>query len=63
MVVITVMAMVQEKITWLMPGRGARVRYKTAKECRADLEKAANSTAAVPDLSANGLLFGSSTLL
>jgi len=53
----------QEKITWLMPGRGGRVRYKTAKECRADLERAANSTAAVPDLAANSLLFGSSTLL
>lgn len=33
--------------------------YKTAKEGRADLEKAANRTQAVPDLMGNSMLFGS----
>lgn len=52
----------QEKITWLMPGRGARVIYRTAKEGKADLEKAADKTQAAPDLSGNHMLFGSTLL-
>lgn len=45
-----------------MPGRGARVMYKDAEEGKADLEKAAERTSAVPDLSGNRLLFGSGLL-
>lgn len=45
-----------------MPGRGSRVMFKTAKQGRAELEKAANKTQAVPDLSGNSMLFGSTLL-
>eukprot|EP00903_Cladosiphon_okamuranus_P017709 g16306.t1 len=58
----SVRSLAKERITWLMPGRGARVMFKTAKEGRLALEKAANKTAAVPDLSGNSMLFGSTLL-
>ncbi|CAB1099594.1 unnamed protein product [Ectocarpus sp. CCAP 1310/34] len=52
----------KEGITWLMPGRGARVMYRTRKEGKADLEKAAERTEALPNLAGNRLLFGTEFL-
>ncbi|CAM9876277.1 unnamed protein product [Scytosiphon promiscuus] len=58
----SVRLLAKERVTWLLPGRGARVMYKTAKEGKGDLEKAAFRTEEVPDLTKNRLLFGSSFL-
>lgn len=47
---------IQEGITWLLPGRGARVSYASTEEAREDLESAAAKTMEKPTFSGHPLL-------
>lgn len=47
----------QEDITWLLPGRGARVSYNSTEEAREALEGAADVLGVVPNFLADPWLF------